>query len=183
MYYGISAIQKMLRQLRWWIITFGSSVGIFVIIGIIQNLQKLRVIWGFVEQSLIADIWSALRFSFAVSSTYTIGGFIMSLLLSLLFGINIALFVYYIRWHRGKTSHAHKTTGIAGILAGIFGVGCAACGAALIGPVFSFLGIAGILSFLPLHGQEFSLLGILLLLLSIRSLIQHFMKAPVCDIE
>lgn len=50
------------------------------------------------------------------------------------------------------------------------GYGCAACGVAVSGYLFSALGLAFISSILPFHGVEFTLLGIVIGLIGIYSL-------------
>ena len=60
---------------------------------------------------------------------------------------------------------AHFTP-LVGSLAALFGIGCAACGTALIVSFLSVLGVSGLLTLLPLQGIEIGLLGILLLLYS-----------------
>jgi len=58
--------------------------------------------------------------------------------------------------------------GAAGAFAsGLLGVGCASCGAFLLGSILASFGASGLIALLPLRGEEFSILAIVLLGLSI----------------
>src|SRR3989344_7929039 len=78
-----------------------------------------------------------------------------------LFSINISLFAYFIL----RAAKLSKEAGIStsGFILGMIGVGCATCGSVILS---SFLGVsatAGFIGALPLKGQEFGLLSIILL--------------------
>lgn len=82
-----------------------------------------------------------------------------------LFGINTSLLVYHLRQERVTV----KTGGgsVVGVVLGTMGAGCAACGAAVVTAVFSLFGATGLLAMLPLEGNEFTVLSLLALVLSI----------------
>ena len=54
-------------------------------------------------------------------------------------------------------------TSLIGSLAAVIGIGCAACGAALLLSFLSLFGLSGLLLALPLHGVEIGILGVGLL--------------------
>jgi len=147
----------------------------------INNLQTLRSFFS------VADgIGKKLVFLFSMigslGTNFSPFSLITTLLLVVLFALNITLIAFYIRQRKTSGMNLVFGKGLAGFIAGIFGVGCSACGAILIGPLFATLGIGGFLAFLPLHGQEFTLLGIIALFFSIWSLIKQ-MNVFVCEIE
>ena len=53
--------------------------------------------------------------------------------------------------------------GIGGLVSGIFGIGCASCGTFILTSVLALVGAGGIVSFLPLGGEEFGILGVVLI--------------------
>ncbi len=112
-----------------------------------------------------------------VSATYT-------LLIAILFGLQIALLTYYVR--KTKTSRASLRgiggTGLGGLVAGIFGIGCAACGTFILTAVLSLVGAGGLLAFLPFGGEEFGFLGVALLLYSIWLLLKKLEAPNVCPV-
>jgi len=94
------------------------------------------------------------------SATYTIA-------IAVLFGINIALLAYYIRSRQSSVISSGATLSISGLVSGVFGIGCAACGTFILTSFLSAFGAVGVLSFLPFSGEEFGFLGVGLLVYSI----------------
>ncbi len=110
----------------------------------------------------------------ALSASYTIA-------IALLTGINIALFVYYVKRQR-QLAQGSLAVGSVGIVSGILGMGCAACGSLIL---TSFLGTAGGLGFiatLPLGGSEFGIFGVILLGIATYSLAKQISKPMVCEV-
>jgi hypothetical protein len=127
--------------------------------------------------SLIFSLYGSIATNFTpFSAVYTI-------VLSVLFGMNAALFLYYIRRAQiGTNTSTKKMTsiGLAGFASGILGIGCAACGSVILTALLASLGAAGALVYFPLHGAEFALLSILLLLASSYYLIKKINDPLVC---
>lgn len=103
----------------------------------------------------------------------------ITLVVAFLFSINISLFVYFIL----RAARLSKEAGIgtSGFILGMIGVGCASCGSVILS---SFLGIgttAGFIGILPLKGQEFGLLSIFLLSISIYLLAKKINDPIICN--
>lgn len=81
-----------------------------------------------------------------------------------LVGINLALVTYHVREH---DLLAEGSGGSAvGVILGLLGAGCAACGSAILAGVLSLFGVAGLGTVLPFEGLEFSAIALVVLLLS-----------------
>ncbi|MCB9809107.1 hypothetical protein H6776_01785 [Candidatus Nomurabacteria bacterium] len=147
-------------------------------------LNSLPVITSFF--ALVSGFWSKVAFLFSLITTlgtnFTVFSIITTLIIVLLFSLNITMMAYYIRYRRTHSSQIIFGKGFAGFIAGLFGMGCSACGAAVLGPLLAALGVGGLLTILPFHGQEFTLIGIILLVISLWSLNKK-MKNTVCEIE
>ncbi|MCR4284817.1 MAG: hypothetical protein NUV97_02100 [archaeon] len=94
-------------------------------------------------------------------TNYTFFNLVMLAIISLLFGIYIALVYFKI-----KLSMSVAKTGILGtigIIIGAFAAGCPTCGAFL----FSLIGMPLALMYLPFRGAELTILSIIILLLSV----------------
>ena len=99
-----------------------------------------------------------------------------------LVGINAVLAYHLVRRSRGQRMGTAAASGTLGIMAGIFGVGCAACGSVIATAALGTVAGAGILSFLPLGGQEFGLVGIALLAASTYALLKRISEPLVCPV-
>ena len=93
---------------------------------------------------------------------YTVLTFLIFILISLLFGLYIALIVYKFKTLR-KTSLKSNTTGFIGLVSGIFGAGCPMCGSL----IFGFFGAPLALFFMPFKGLELRFLSLILLSISV----------------
>ena len=107
---------------------------------------------------------------------FTTVSFGLSLAISILFGIYIALFVF--RHNLIKDSKAVKPalSGIGGTVAGVLGAACPTCGA----PLLALFGAPLALMSLPFQGLEIKVLSILLLLLSIYLLVESIERKINC---
>lgn len=131
------------------------------------------------KSSFLFSLYGSLGTNFtAFSATYTV-------LIAILLGVNVSLLWYYVARAR-KLSKADRSltfTGIGGFVSGLFGIGCAACGTLLFAGLFNLLGIAWLITYLPLHGAEFGLIGVALLLLSVYSITKRINDPLVCMID
>lgn len=128
---------------------------------------KMELLW-----SLIGGIFTNFN---AVAAFSTLA-------VPLLFGIDIAMIVYFLCRRRAQLPRGELAASLGGAASGVIAAGCAACGSFLLVTILSFLGATGALALLPLHGGELGLLSVALLLFSI-ALIAHKIVAPVvCQI-
>ena len=73
--------------------------------------------------------------------------------------------------------------GLGGIIAGFIGVGCAACGSVILSSIFGIGATAGFIGFLPLKGQEFSLLAVGILGFSNFMISKKILDPAICKID
>lgn len=157
-------------------------VGMSLIL-LLPNAQLISIVGGSedvrfaVKFNLIVALYGSIATNFTLfSAAYT-------LLATVLFAVNIALLIYYIRRSQKASNGLKKAqiSSISGMVAGILGIGCAACGSVILSAIAVALGGAGVLAFLPLHGGEFALLGIVFLSYSIYLLSKKINDPLVCD--
>jgi len=128
--------------------------------------------------SLLWSLYGAIGSNFSTTSaTYTI-------MIAVLFGINVSLLTYYIRRMRTGSPNVKGVgvAGIGGLVSGVFGIGCAACGTFIFTSVLALFGVGGILAYLPFGGEEFGFLGVALLVYSVYSLTKKITDPLVCPI-
>lgn len=100
----------------------------------------------------------------------------LSLILAFLFSVNVLLLFADGRFRYFK----NQRLGLAGIVAGVLGVGCAACGTLLTGTLISLFGLSFVTLTLPFQSLFFQLVSIGFLLLSIGLLLRQNTRDPAC---
>lgn len=132
-----------------------------------------------VRQS-VAFLWSLLT-SFGTSATPFTG--VLTLVITLLCALNVVLMTYYIRRRQYQFRDRHvKAAGLAGVMSAVLGIGCAACGSVILTAIFGLVGGVGVLALLPLHGAEFGLIGLVLLLWTAVYLMRRIADPLVCPL-
>jgi len=132
----------------------------------------------FTKVSFVLSLYGYLGTNFTVfTAIYTV-------VISLLLGINVSLLWYYgARARRlSRADHTLSFAGIGGFISGLFGIGCAACGTILLAGVFKLLGITWLITYLPLHGAEFGIVGAVLLGLTSYLLAKRINDPLVCEL-
>lgn len=99
-----------------------------------------------------------------LGSAYTPLQSLLLVMLALILGVNVSMLTYHFLEH--GVSVGKGGGGAAGLLLGVLGAGCAACGPAVLAGLLSVLGVSVGLTFLPLDGLEFAVAALVLLLLS-----------------
>ncbi|MDS0220645.1 hypothetical protein NDI54_04680 [Haloarcula sp. S1AR25-5A] len=90
---------------------------------------------------------------------------LLLVVVAVLTGVDIGLVTYHFRKHGLDLQQGGA--GVAGVILGTLGAGCAACGSAVLLGLLSLLGVSTSLLFLPLDGLEFALFALVVLTLSI----------------
>lgn len=111
-----------------------------------------------------------------LSASYTIA-------IALLFGVNVAMIVYFLKRKISEVKQSGVTTGFLGITSGVVGMGCATCGSLLLTSILSLFGATSVLAFLPLAGGEFGILGAILLAISTYTIARKIQNPAVCKIN
>jgi len=131
----------------------------------------------------LADkIWITLSLLGAIDSNFSLFSAAYTIAIAVLFGLTTAMIAYSFRHGRPATAGGNIALGSGAIASGALGIGCAACGSLISGALFSALGATGALAALPLHGGEFGLLSVALLVLSL-ALISRTLAQPIaCEL-
>lgn len=115
-----------------------------------------------------------------LASNYGAVAAVTTATMPVLFGVDVAMIVYFARQRRTRLARGEIATSVGGAASGAIAAGCVACGSFLLLPILSFLGAAGAFALLPLGGAELGLVSIALLLLSIYLIARKIAVPPVC---
>lgn len=123
--------------------------------------------------AIIVSLLGSLATNFTpLAAAYTV-------LTAALIGVNAVLAFYLVRRARGIGGRAAASS-LGGMLAGVFGLGCAACGSVILSAVVGTFVGAGAVALLPLGGQEFGILGVILLAASTYALLRRARQPLTC---
>jgi hypothetical protein len=148
-----------------------------VVVGIIAGLLLLLAAIWLPNFSFIASTITASQFSLnaklaillsslsAINTNFTLLSRTLTITLVILFAVNVAFLAYYLRTRIVLERSAGVSIG--GIIAGLLGIGCASCGSVVLSAFLGAGATAGFLNILPLKGQEFGFLGIILMFIGI----------------
>lgn len=173
---GITLIVK--RKDSRMVIILSTMVFFFLLLLTINGSAAYSV---FAFDSISFTKRLALTFStlFDIKNTFTAGALILAVLGSLLGGINLSLAYTYMRLRGEVIIHSGLYSGI-GLLFAFFGVGCAACGTALLSVVLGFFGFSAMLILLPYQGQEIGYIGLIFLCIATYTLAHKVVEPNVC---
>jgi hypothetical protein len=171
-----------MRTWRYILTGLTSSVAMLYVL---VWLSALTTITSFF--SLPISLGEKLSFLFGIilslGSNFTIFSIVTTVLLALAFGVYISLLIFTLRHHRTTGMKLVFGKGLAGFIAGIFGIGCSACGALFLGPILAAIGAGGALALLPFGGQGFNIVALLFMGYAIWGLVRSLRMPVVCDIE
>jgi hypothetical protein len=105
---------------------------------------------------------------------------VLIIITAVLVGINVALLAYLIR--ERVSSYKHSGLTMLGMVSAVIGIGCSACGSVVLTTLFSLSATSAIIGFLPLHGLEFSLVSVGLLILSLWLEVRKI-GVKVCEVK
>lgn len=172
-----AALKETFSSPEGWIVAFSAALLVALSSVVLSNLKLLGFILNEKYFGLGLKFTSVLQTLWGGRVTFVHEGGAVTLGLALLSGVNFALIERYMR--RQVRLHQAAGASVIGVLVGLLGVGCAACGSALFA---SLLGTGGALAVLPLRGQEFSWVGIVLVIISTFSLARKLVEPEACAI-
>lgn len=179
----LKTLMSILVKPKYVLLTITVSIIVFTAAVWLPNLGLIYVV---IQKATVPELMSFLwslyggigtNFSF-ISALYTT-------VIAILFGVNMSLLVYYIRRVKKGFGNAGSVSavGAGGLVSGIFGIGCAACGTFILTPLLALFGVTGLLAFLPFGGEEFGFIGVGLLSYTTYMLLKKINNPLVCDIN
>jgi len=163
----ITVLQKVFSRLRYSIIALVISILIFTFSVWLPNFKVIGSVWSSQSATFINKVSFLWALYGSISTNFTVVSATYTILIAILFGISISMLIYYIKARRVSNRKLGATTSIGGLVSGIFGIGCAACGTFLLTSALAVIGAGGIIAYLPVGGEEFGILGVILLSSSI----------------
>lgn len=169
----------------------------YLALGIFVAALTLSVLLLLPNQSVLVDVLLSpvvgfsTKLSFLVSlygslgTNFTLFTAIYTVMIAILLGMNVSLLWYYAARARklSKTDRTLTFTGVGGFISGLFGIGCAACGTILLTGILNLLGITWLITYLPLHGAEFGVIGVGLLAFTSYAVAKRINDPLLCTVN
>ena len=146
---------------------------------LVQNGKSALDVYDFQALPFLTRLKLGLSTLFDISSSFTTSTLLLAGLGSLLGGINLSLAYTYMRLRGEVILHSGLYSGL-GLFAAFLGIGCVACGTALLSVLLGFFGFSAMLNFLPYQGEEIGYIGLLILCLATYSLSKKVMTPNMC---
>lgn len=177
----LNTLTTVLKEARYALTAILIAVSVFVFAVWLPNISLILTVLTS-EAGTFADKLSFL-FSLlgSITTNFTVVSATSTILIAILFGVNVALLLYYIRKVQVKGGiRTLSGLGIAGLVSGFLGVGCAACGTFILSSSLVLIGVGGILTYLPLSGGELGFIGVALLGYSIYRIVKKIEAPNIC---
>lgn len=176
------ALQKVFRKPLYVLLALVTSAVVFAFAVWFPNLKLIVEIMGHPGISFLQKFDLPISLLGSIATNFTLLSASYTIAIALLFGVNLAMTVYFLRRKISEVRQSGVATGFIGFASGVLGMGCAACGSLLLTSGLSLVGASGILAFLPLAGGEFGILGVILLSVSIYLIAKQIQNPAVCKI-
>lgn len=178
----LEALQKVFRKPAYGVLALLVSASVFAIATWLPNLRLVAGIVSSPNVPLLSKIQLPISLLGSIETNFTPLSATYTIAIAVLFGVYLAMIVYFLKRRIKEVGQSGVATGFLGIASGVLGVGCAACGSFLL-TTLTLVGAGGILSFLPLGGSEFGIIGAILLAVAIFMTAKKIVDPLVCKIQ
>lgn len=155
------------------------TISFLFLLLLVKNGGAVKEIMGFEILSPLKRLTLGISTFFDITDTFTVGSIILAVLGSLLGGINISLAYTYMRLRGEVLIRSGLYSGI-GLVVAFLGLGCAACGTALLSVILAFFGLSTMLNLLPYQGLEIGYIGLIFLCIATYTLAHKVVSPNTC---
>lgn len=176
------ALQKVFSRATYVFTALATSAVIFAFAAWLPNIRLIASVVGSSDASFSQKLGIPISLLGSIATNFTMLSASYTIAIAVLFGVNLAMVIYFLKRKISEVKQTGITMGFLGIASGVLGVGCAACGSFLLTSGLSLVGASGILAFLPFAGVEFGIIGVILLSVSIYLTAKQIQNPAVCKI-
>ncbi len=175
-----SALQKVFLKPAYLLLALAVGATVFAFAVWLPNVSLIVQVMGHPGVPLTQKLGLPVSLLQSITTNFTPLSASYTIAIAVLFGIDLAMIVYFVRRRIRDTVQSGIAAGFFGIASGVIGMGCAACGSFLLTSAFSLVGASSILAFLPLQGGEFGIFGVILLGASLYVTAKQIQNPAVC---
>ena len=174
------SLRQVFGEYRYIIVAIATALLAFSLSVWLRNVSLIVMAFTSSLFSFSDRVLLLLRLLNGIATADTALTAILTIGMLLLFGVNIALLIYYFVQRRSLPAAKESATTIGGLVAAVFGIGCSACGTLVLSAMLASVGATGLLALLPLGGGEFLIISIVLLAASIFWISKSIQTSSVC---
>ena len=155
-------LRRVFADWKYILLAAATGLAVFILATWLPNLGLVWQIVASTSVSLADKVKVLTALTGSIGTNFTVFSALSTVAIAVLFGANVATIAYFFRLRRQLVRQAGQAGAVAslgGLASGFLGVGCAACGTFVLGPVLSFMGASGLIALLPFGGEEFGVLG------------------------
>lgn len=167
------------RKKNIFALVMGSLI-LFIVLRVIPQAHIIYDFWLLHGVNLSRKFEIFYSYSFGAFSSWSWFDTITSIILSFATMINIIVLLTYFKRQQKVLNKGSLAATSVGMVLGMFGVGCVSCGALVIAPILSYLGLLGALELLPFAGRELVIVGLFLVVISTVYLLKKLNQPLVC---
>ncbi len=175
------ALQKVFRKPGLAVLAFLVSALVFVFAVWLPNIRLVAGVVRSPDVPFVSKIQLPLSLLDSIRTNFTPLSAAYTIVIAIFFGVYIAMITYFLKRRIKEVGQSGVATGFLGIASGVLGVGCAACGSFLLTSL-TLVGAGGVLTFLPLGGSEFGIIGVILLAVAIYITAKKITDPQICKI-
>ncbi|MHB1176663.1 MAG: hypothetical protein ACYCZJ_16250 [Sulfuriferula sp.] len=179
----VEAAEEVFAQPAYLGLALAIALAAFVATLWFPNYKLIGAVFAMPDVALSAKLQLLASLLGGIATNFGVLAAFSATAIPLLFGVDIAMIVYFLRQKRARLPRGEIAAGVGGAASGAVAAGCAACGSFLLATILSFFGASGALALLPLQGEEIGLLSIALMLLSIFLIARKIVAPVVCEIR
>ena len=177
----LKSLKEVFKKPSYAILALVVSFVIYVVSIWLPSKDLLRLVFN----SELFDFGEKIKFLWnmfgLIKTNFTITSGTFVVILSLLGGVNMTLFTFYFK--RRVKLQKSAGVGLIGIIVGFLGIGCASCGSIVLSSLIGFSAAVSFVGFLPFHGLEFAIIGIVVIIVSIYLIAKKIQNPLLCQIR
>lgn len=170
------------RNIGYIVLALVVSAFVLAIAILLPSSALLTLVWTSGNMTVLGKVSVTLSLLGSLTTNFSPLSALTTTVISILVGLNSALMLSIYRRQKRLVTHRSVATTSIGALFGMFSVGCAACGSLILTSFLGVVGGVGVLTLLPLRGQEIGILGVLILGYTTFLLTRTITKPLICDI-
>ena len=177
----IQALQKVFAKPLFVLLALITSAAVFAFAVWLPNIPLIVQVMGHPGAPFLQKLDLPITLLGSIATNFTPLSASYTIAIAILFGVNLSMIVYFLGRRVAEVRGSGVAAGFFGIMSGVVGMGCAACGSLLLTSILSLVGASWLLSYVPLAGGEFGILGMILLSVSIYLIAKNIQNPAVCS--